>query len=82
MLSKTVMDYATTLEVVRRAEDFHETFDHARRTARFDGLASARREACEGLTPDAIALFRALTTLAALTARPDLAEHLMDGNLS
>ncbi|MFI5952736.1 hypothetical protein [Cryptosporangium sp. NPDC051539] len=76
------MDYATTLEVVRRAEGFHEAFDQARRNARFDGLASARKEACEGLTPEAIALFRALTTLAVLTARPDLSEHFLDGNLS
>jgi len=76
------VNYAVTLEVVRLAEQFHETFEQARHAARFDGLAETRRKACEALPPDAELLFRRLTSLQCLTARPDLAEHFLDGNLS
>ncbi|WP_143175666.1 hypothetical protein [Cryptosporangium aurantiacum] len=71
-----------TLEVVRRAEQFHEVFDEARRIGRFDGVADARRKAAEALPFGAEALFRRLTTLPCLMSRPDLAEHFLDGNLS
>jgi hypothetical protein len=76
------VDYAVTLEVVRLAEQFHGTFEQARQAARFDGLAEARRKACAALPQDAELLFRRLTSLQCLTARPDLAEHFLDGNLS
>ncbi|GAA3381625.1 hypothetical protein [Cryptosporangium minutisporangium] len=76
------MDYATTLEVVRLAEQFHGVFDDARRAGRFDGIAEQRRKACEALPYDAEAMFRRLTTLPCLMGRPDLAEHFLDGNLS
>ncbi|WP_157018455.1 hypothetical protein [Cryptosporangium arvum] len=75
------MDYAVTLEVVRLAEQFHERFDEARRAARFDGLAEARRRAAAALPQDAELMYRRLTSLQCLTARPDLAEHFMDGTL-
>ena len=75
------MDYGVTLEVVRLAEQFHDRFDEARRVARFEGLAEARRQAAATLPQDAEPLFRRLTSLQCLTARPDLAEHFLDGNL-
>jgi hypothetical protein len=76
------MDYATTLEVVRLAEQFHGTFDKARQAARFDGIGQERRQVCATLPDDAGALFRRLTSLQCLIGRPDLAEHFLDGNLS
>jgi hypothetical protein len=76
------MEYAMTLEVVRLAEQFHETFVEAMVAARFEGVGDERRRVCATLSPDAEDLFRRLTSIQCLTARPDLAEHFLDGNLS
>jgi hypothetical protein len=76
------MDYAMTLEVVRLAERFHESFEEARRAARFDGIGEERRRACDALPRQAEPLFRRLTSMQCVINRPDLAEHFLDGNLS
>jgi hypothetical protein len=75
------MNYALTLDVVALAEEFHQTFQKARLAGRYDGIAELRKATCATLSPNAEALFRRLTSLACLRARPDLARHFLDGTL-
>jgi hypothetical protein len=75
------MNYALTLDVVALAEQFHYTFEQVRLEGRFDEIIELRNQTCAILTPNAEALFRRLTSLDCLRARPNLAEHFLDGTL-